>query len=253
MTTYVVQTAGDSRRLADYGIVAESIGTFQVADGNNPLSAHRLQVWTNVGRTRPGVTLPEGMYLGPRNEITREATTILMQAEATVIALHALGDRGPNLGRIVAGDRVIILLPNGKNLHYILEPYRWGVGWSFRQVANPSAIEARAEALCNLRGEDPNDDEAWKVAIEDAQGDWDDPVLRADAYPDSDDDPIEAEVEVEAALRFSVVVPLSSEMLTRDGHVIVGSALREYVEKIFAQDSVMSAATFTVISARVVE
>lgn len=46
-----------------------------------------------------------------------------------------------------------------------------------------SALEARAEALGNMRGEDVNDDHVWARLLADAQAEWDDKPLRCAAYP----------------------------------------------------------------------
>lgn len=35
-----------------------------------------------------------------------------------------------------------------------------------------SQIEARAEALCNLWGDDPNDDESWREALDHARAEF---------------------------------------------------------------------------------
>lgn len=47
-----------------------------------------------------------------------------------------------------------------------------------------TALEARAEALGNMRGEDVNDDRTWAALLSDAQAEWDDKPLRCATYPD---------------------------------------------------------------------
>ena len=47
-----------------------------------------------------------------------------------------------------------------------------------------SALEARAEALGNMRGEDANVAQVWALLLADAQAEWDDQPLRCAAYPE---------------------------------------------------------------------
>lgn len=59
-----------------------------------------------------------------------------------------------------------------------------------------AAIEARAEALCNLWGQDPNNAPSWDEALATARAEWADGALRAYAFGMSAADEVRAALDL---------------------------------------------------------
>jgi hypothetical protein len=104
-------------RTREYGVLFESIGTFETAGRQNSHFPHRVVVWDNTSRP---MNDSGTIFCDPIGKNTEDRQTVLISAESIVLSAHRDPNPDPRLDIFLKdGDLVTLVFPDGTTRQFV--------------------------------------------------------------------------------------------------------------------------------------